>query len=390
MRFRLIFSVLFCLPLLSLAQPAQKPVIVGAERIAIWKPLVARQRVALVVNPTSMVGNQHLVDVMLAEGIDVKKVFAPEHGFRGEADAGAKIADGTDPSTGLPIVSLYGKNKKPSAEMLADIDVVVFDIQDVGARFYTYISTMHYVMEACTENNKRLIVLDRPNPNGDYVDGPVRLPEHESFVAMHPIPVVHGLTVGELARMINGEGWLQDSVVCDLTVVQAQNWDHTQSYTLPVPPSPNLPNQQAVRWYPSLCLLEGTPISIGRGTPWPFQMAGFPNPGYGEFTFRPVSIPGKSTYPKHQNQQCHGLDLREAEAPKRFSLEIILKMYQATPVEEREAFFEPFFTTLAGTPQLAEQIQANFSEEEIRWSWAEDLAKYKAVRKQYLLYPDFE
>ena len=369
---------------------AQESLRVGAARVEIWKPLVQNQRVALVVNPTSMVDSVHLVDLMLAEGVQVQKVFAPEHGFRGEADAGAKIEDGTDPKTGLPIVSLYGRNKKPSPEMLADIDVVVFDIQDVGARFYTYISTMHYVMEACAEEGKRVIVLDRPNPNGDYVDGPVREPDMKSFVAMHPIPVVHGLTVGELATMINGEGWLTGEMVCDLVVVTLEGWDHSQPYTLPVAPSPNLPNQQSIRWYPSLCLLEGTPISVGRGTPWPFQVVGFPAHAFGEFSFRPVSIPGKATYPKHQNVQCYGLDLREQEAPRAFSLGIILEMYRKTPAEEKDAFFEEFFTTLAGTPELAEQIAANFSEEEIRWSWQEKLDAYKALRKQYLLYADFE
>ncbi|MEL6535797.1 MAG: DUF1343 domain-containing protein [Bacteroidota bacterium] len=386
MRVLLLSLFLLSQGILAVAQP----VIVGAERTRIWKPLVRGQKVGLVVNPTSRVGDQHLVDRMLAEGVEVVKVFAPEHGFRGEADAGAKIEDGTDPSTGLPIVSLYGRNKKPSAEMLADLDVVVFDIQDVGARFYTYISTMHYVMEACAENGKRMVVLDRPNPNGDYVDGPVRHPAYQSFVAMHPIPVVHGLTVGELAQMINGEGWLADSRVCDLTVVQLEGWDHAQPYRLPVAPSPNLPNQQSIRWYPSLCLLEGTPISVGRGTAWPFQVAGFPSHTYGDFTFRPVSVPGKATYPKHQNLTCYGMDLREEESPGAFSLRIVMDMYQKTPVAERDAFFEPFFTTLAGTPELAEQISANFSEEEIRWSWKADLDAYKVMRKQYLLYPDFE
>lgn len=386
MRFFVLSVLLLITPIFMVAQP----VTVGAARISVWKPLVEGQRVGLVVNPTSTVGEQHLVDLMLAEGIDVVTVFAPEHGFRGEADAGARIDDGTDPDTGLSIVSLYGRNKKPSAEILAGLDVVVFDIQDVGARFYTYISTMHYVMEACAENDKRVVVMDRPNPNGDYVDGPVRHPAYQSFVAMHPIPVVHGLTVGELAQMINGEGWLADSKVCDLTVIQLQGWDHSQPYRLPIAPSPNLPNQQSILWYPSLCLLEGTPISVGRGTAWPFQVVGFPSKDYGEFSFRPVSIPGKATHPKHQNLNCYGVDLREEEAPRAFSLRVIMEMYQHTPVAERDAFFEPFFTTLAGTPDLAEQISANFSEEEIRWSWEADLQAYKLMRKQYLLYPDFE
>lgn len=378
---------LLFLPILGWAQP---DLLVGAERVSVWRPLVKNKRVAVVVNPTSRVGVDHLVDVMVEEGVQVQKVFAPEHGFRGEADAGAQIADGTDPSTGLPIVSLYGRNKKPSAEMLADVDVVVFDIQDVGARFYTYISTMHYVMEACAEQGKRVIVLDRPNPNGHIVDGPIRKPDYKSFVAMHPIPIVHGLTVGELAQMINGEGWLKDGRVCDLTVVTAEGWDHATPYTLPVAPSPNLPNQQSILWYPSLCLLEGTPISVGRGTPWPFQVVGFPNPSHGEFSFRPVSMPGKATSPKHMGLACYGLDLRTEVAPDQFSLALVIGMYRLAAADEKEVFFEPFFTTLAGTPELAQQIQANFTEEEIRWTWAEELATYKRMRKQYLLYSDFE
>ncbi|MEM1137906.1 MAG: DUF1343 domain-containing protein, partial [Bacteroidota bacterium] len=262
-----------------------KSLVLGAAQFDKYIPQLSAKRVALVVNHTSQIGNTHLLDTLIAQEINVQKVFAPEHGFRGEADAGAKINNSTDSKTGIPVVSVYGKKKKPSSEDLEGVDIIIFDIQDVGARFYTYISTMHYMMEACAENGKEMLVLDRPNPNGDYIAGPIREEGFSSFVGMHPIPIVHGLTVGELAQMINGEGWLEGSKKCKLTVIPVANYDHNIKYSLPIPPSPNLPNDIAVRLYPSLCLFEATMMSIGRGTDFPFQVIGYPDSIYGEFTF---------------------------------------------------------------------------------------------------------
>ena len=272
--------------------------VLGAYQFESYLPLLENRRVGMLVNHTSLVGNTHLVDTLQSLGVDIRKVFAPEHGFRGTADAGEAVEDGIDKATGLPLISLYGSNKKPGREQLADLDVIIFDIQDVGARFYTYISTMHYMMEACAENGKKLIVLDRPNPNGMYVDGPVLEPEFRSFVGMHPIPVVHGLTVGELAKMINGEGWLDNGVKCDLTVIAMDGYTHDSEYALPVKPSPNLPNQLSVQLYPSLCLFEATVVSVGRGTYEPFQQIGHPSFTDMPDSFTPVSIDGMSKYPR--------------------------------------------------------------------------------------------
>jgi len=330
------------------------------------------------------------VDSLLSLGVQVQKVFAPEHGFRGQADAGAKIEDATDTKTGIPLLSLYGSNKKPSPQQLADVDIAIFDIQDVGARFYTYISTMHYVMEACAENGKPIIVLDRPNPNGDYVAGPIRQNGFDSFVGMHPIPIVHGLTVAELAKMINGEGWLDGRVACDLTVVEVENYDHTMSYSLPVAPSPNLPNDASIRLYPSLCLFEPTAISIGRGTDFPFQVAGYPDSIFGTFSFTPVSMPGKATHPKHEDKTCYGLDLREEAADHRFTLQFLLDYHQKCQEKGIEFFTnERFFHLLAGTDELKKQLEAGLNEQAILESWQPELEAYKKMRKRYLLYPDF-
>ena len=288
------------------------PLKLGAERMDVVTRLLKGKRVGLVVNQTSILEKRqiHLLDALVAEGIDVKKVFAPEHGFRGTGDAGEEIKDSRDLKTGIPIISIYGKNKKPSAEQLGDLDVIVFDIQDVGARFYTYISTMHYVMEACAENNKEFIVLDRPNPN-DFVDGPIRQKGFESFVGVDPLPILHGLTVGELAWMINKEGWLKSAPdTCRLKIVKMENWKHGDPYWLPVKPSPNLPNDQSIRLYPSLCFFEATNVSVGRGTYYPFQVLGFPDPKYGDFTFTPTSLPGFDTNPLQKDKVCYGIDLR--------------------------------------------------------------------------------
>ncbi len=342
------------------------------------------RRVALVVNHTSLVGKKHLTDTLLQSGIAVKKIFAPEHGFRGEAEAGETIKDGRDTQTGLPVISLYGNLKKPGPDMLQDIDIVVFDIQDVGARFYTYISTMHYVMEACAENNKPLIILDRPNPNGHYVDGPILEPEFKSFVGMHPIPVVHGMTVGELARMINGEGWLEGHRKCALEVIRVKNWTHNTPYSLPVNPSPNLPNDQAVALYPSICLFEGTVMSVGRGTLTPFQVIGHPDLKNMPYQFTPVTIKGMASNPPHENKVCYGMDLRNVKVKPALDLSYLINMYKAFP--QKEKFFNNYFEKLAGTRALRSQIMQGLSEEEIRKSWEKGLIEFREIRKKYLLY----
>lgn len=372
---------------------AQEPALkLGAERLDVLVPLLEGKRVGLVVNQTSILEHtqEHLLDALLGKHVQVKKVFAPEHGFRGTADAGAEIKDSRDLRTGIPIVSLYGKNKKPTAAQLADIDVLLFDIQDVGTRFYTYISTMHYVMEACAENDKECIVLDRPNPN-DFVDGPLRREGFESFVGMHPIPLLHGLTVGELARMIQGEKWLTTTPdTCRLQVIPMENWKHGDPYWLPVKPSPNLPNDQSIRLYPSLCLFEGTQISIGRGTYFPFQVIGFPDRKYGSFTFTPVSLPGFDTNPVQKDKTCYGVDLRELPFEGGFTLRFLFDFYQKAGQEQAFFFTRPqWFDLLAGSKELRLQLIKGVSEEEIRASWQPELEAYKKIRKKYLLYTDY-
>lgn len=398
-RFEALFSIVFflssCGNAQSVAHSSDKTVsadtadiVTGAARMSEYLPALQGKRVALTVNHTATVGKTHLVDTLLACGINVVKIFAPEHGFRGTADAGEKINNEIDPKTGLPVISLYGKRTKPLPEDLADTDVVIFDIQDVGARFYTFINTMQLLMEACAEQNKELIVLDRPNPNGWYVDGPVLDMKYKSFVGMQPIPIVHGLTVGELAQMINGEGWLSGGIRCRLQVVPCQNYDHTKRYLLPVRPSPNLPNDRAVALYPSLCLFEGTIVSVGRGTEAPFQIIGFPEYPDRTFSFTPRSTEGAKN-PPHKDVTCYGIDFRNQDVSRfGFSLQPLITMYRLAP--QKDKFFVPFFEKLAGTDALRKQIQAGMSEEAIRATWAKDLADYKAMRKKYLLYADFE
>ncbi|MCL1942380.1 MAG: DUF1343 domain-containing protein [Candidatus Azobacteroides sp.] len=348
------------------------------------------KKVGLVVNQTSVVGQNRtlLPDTLLSLAVDVRKIFAPEHGFRGDADAGETIVGGKDEKTGLPVVSLYGRNKKPSSEQLSDLDILVFDIQDVGVRFFTYISTMHYVMEACAENNKKLLILDRPNPN-DYVDGPMLENMQKSFVGMHPIPVLHGLTVGELARMINGEKWLSSRSECPLKVIPAEYWKHGQSYSLPVKPSPNLPNDRAVALYPSLCFFEATRISVGRGTYFPFQVIGAPDKEYGSFSFTPESLPGFDKNPMHKNTVCYGMDLRNVNSKGGLTLYYLIDFYKKS--KQGAAFFSSpsFMDKLAGTASLRKQIIAGKSEQEIRAGWKKALDEYKTLRKKYLLYPDY-
>ncbi len=366
-------------------EAVQQRLLTGSEQLDVLLPKLGKQRVGIVVNHTSLVGKTHLADTLLKRGVALKKIFAPEHGFRGTADAGEEIKDGLDTRTGLPVVSLYGNNKKPSPEQLADIDIMVFDIQDVGVRFYTYISTLHYVMEACAENNKQLIVLDRPNPNGDYIDGPVLETKHTSFVGMHPIPIVHGLTVGELALMINGEGWLGTNKICSIEVIPVKNWKRSDRYSVPMKPSPNLPNDQAIRLYPSTCLFEGTVLSLGRGTQYPFQVIGHPDLKNMPYQFTPVSIEGMSKNPPLENKLCYGIDLREVPVKPQFDLSYLISMYQAFP--DKDKFFNNYFEKLSGTDALRQQIRSGQTEEQIRASWQKDLDVYKEKRKKYLLYP---
>jgi len=354
---------------------------VAADRTKAYLPLLENNKIAIVGNQTSMIKHTHLVDSLMSLGVDIVRVFSPEHGFRGKADAGAKIEDGIDIKTGLPIISLYGKNKKPSSKQLEKIDVLLFDIQDVGARFYTYISTLHYVMEAAGEKNIKIIVLDRPNPNGHYIDGPIREDGFESFVGMHPIPIVHGMTIGEYAKMINGENWI--SKRCDLTVIEMENYTHDMHYDLPIKPSPNLPNSKSINLYPSLCLFEGTNISIGRGTDYPFQHFGAP---YLEsnYSFTPKSGEG-SKYPKHKNIECFGTDLRfQDNYLTDINLNWIINSYNNCPYKEK--FFTNFFDKLAGTDKLRLQIIEGKTEKEIKESWKVDLYKFKVIREKYLIY----
>lgn len=343
-------------------------------------------RIGIVGNQTSIVGHTHLIDTLISQGIKVQKIFCPEHGFRGNVQAGSVIANSTDPTTGLPIVSLYGKNKKPSVAQLRDVDAIVFDLQDVGCRFYTYISTLHYVMESCAEMHIPLFVLDRPNPNGHYVDGPVLNKALTSFVGMHPVPIVYGMTIGEYATMINGEYWIHDSLQCDLHIVELSGYTHQSRYELPVPPSPNLPNAQAVALYPSLCLFEGTNISVGRGTEWPFQVIGSPYyKGDSTFRFKPQVVHGAAENPLFKNQTCRGLDLREAEVLPRLDLSYLIEMYQGNTQHE---FFlsNNFFEKLAGTTLLRQQIRQGLGEEAIRKTWQKDLDEFNQIRSKYLLY----
>lgn len=397
-RTRLVFSFLYFLCFLGISQETsfsvqfKTDIVLGAERAEEYLPFLKGKRVGVVANQTSVIGSSHLVDLLLSQGIEVKKVFSPEHGFRGTASAGEYVQSSKDKKTGLPIVSLYGTNKKPKPEQIADIDVLLFDIQDVGARFYTYISTLHYVMEAAAENNKEVLVLDRPNPNGFYVDGPVLKPGFESFVGMHPIPVVHGLTVGELATMINGEGWLKGNKKCKLTVVECVNYTHSDFYELPVPPSPNLPTMSAVYLYPSLCFFEGTSVSVGRGTDLPFQVIGSPLIDSGSYSFVPKSTIG-ATNPKYMGKECKGYNLSVfgllyVRNTKGLYLHWLIGMNQKTQGDfiTRARFFD----LLAGTDQFRKQIEKKESIESIKKSWETDLDSYKKMRKKYLLYPDFE
>lgn len=361
--------------------------ILGGERIALYLDSLKGKRVAIVGNQTSMVGKTHLVDTLLSLGIDVKKVFAPEHGFRGDADAGEKVYNGTDMKTGLPLISLYGNNKKPKAAQLADIDIVVYDIQDIGVRFYTYISTLHYVMESCAENNKPVIVLDRPNPNGHYVDGPVRDSLHKSFLGMHPVPIVYGMTIGEYAMMVNDECWLADSVHCDLTVIPCKNYSRKMKYSISIPPSPNIRSDAAVALYPSLCLFEATTVSIGRGTERPFEYFGHPNFPVTEFTFTPIPSFGAKN-PLWANKVCFGFDLNASSKKRTYDINMNWLLQAKNLLGDSLPFIDQptFFDRLAGTSELRKQINEGWTIKEIRASWKPDIQAFRKIRAKYLIY----
>ncbi len=396
-----------------------KNVIVGANQTEKYLPLLNGKKVGIVANQTSVIfkvnkkeiatsqkaprndAYTHLVDSLISLKVNVTNIFVPEHGFRGKADAGEKVKDGLDTKTGIPIISLYSANKKPKLEQLKEtkkyetdietgvskIDIMVFDLQDVGARFYTYISTLHYVMEACAEANIPMLILDRPNPNGHYIDGPILEPEHKSFVGMHPVPVVHGMTIGEYAQMINGEEWLENGIQCDITVIPVKNYTHETQYNLPIKPSPNLPNDVAINLYPSLCFFEGTNVSAGRGTDKQFQIFGSPflNTDMFPYTYLFIPQPNEGAkYPKHQGKLCYGMDLSKNKRLNRLDLNYLIEAYQAT--ENKDEFFNTFFVKLAGTKSLQKQIEGRHTAHEIKKNWVRGLQTYDTMRQAYLIY----
>lgn len=370
----------------------------GAEQTELYINVLKNKRVAILANPTSIIGKKHLVDSLLKRGINIVKVFGPEHGFRGNASAGTIVDDETDAATGIKLISLYGKKRKPSAEDLSDVDLVIFDIQDVGCRFYTYINVLRDLMEACAENHKLLYIFDRPNPNGYLVDGPVLTMDYKSGIGQFPVPIAHGMTIGEFALMINGEKWLPGDLTCELKIIELKNYTHEREYILPVKPSPNLNTQQSIMLYPSTCLFEGTRLNHGRGTMYPFTVIGSPDyKGIYNFSYTPESIPGMSETPLFMKEVCYGIDLRnfktdELRKSGRINLNWIIELYNAYP--EKDKFFDRSFSNqignidfLAGTPDFKEQIRNGLSVEEIQKSWEPALSEYKEMRKKYLLYP---
>lgn len=381
---RLLFLLLLCG---CFSCFAQQPLLTGADRTDVYLPLLKGKRVGMLVNQTSIIGSSHLVDSLLKLDVKIVKIFSPEHGFRGEADAGEKLGNTVDKKTGLPIVSLYGKHRKPDAKDLADVDVLIFDLQDVGVRFYTYISSLEELMEAAAEHGKPLLVLDRPNPNGHYIDGPILDTAFRSFVGMQPIPTVHGMTVGEYAKMLNGEGWLDNKAQCRLTVIPCAGYTHRTMYQLPVKPSPNLPNMASIYLYPSTCLFEGTVFSLGRGTDKPFQVYGHPALPKDLFSFTPRSLPGAKS-PVLMDQTCYGYDLsHEAHPDNKIRLDWIINAYKLFP--DKDKFFNAFFNKLAGNKELMAQIKAGKSPGQIRKTWEAGLAAFGKIRQKYLLYEDF-
>lgn len=391
-----LFVIIILLAHSCAIQSAEKEVVrirTGAEQVDKYMPLLGSKSVGIVANHTTIINNTHLVDTLLELGVNVKKIFSPEHGFRGNADAGEHVKNYTDKKTGLPVISLYGNSKKPNLDDISDLDIIIFDLQDVGVRFYTYVSTMHYVMEACAESGVELLILDRPNPNGFYVDGPVLDTLYSSFVGMHPVPIVHGMTIAEYAQMINGEKWLKDGIQCSLSFIPCENYNHDSLYDLPRNPSPNLQNMRSIYLYPSLGLFEGTSLSAGRGTKYPFQVFGGPDLMNVEFTFTPVRIDGASKYPKHRDELCYGVDLRninvkDLNSKKQLQLDWIIFAYNN--VTNKDDFFKNFFYNISGVKELKEQIISGKTSEEIRESWEVDLKKFKEKRKKYLIYKDFK
>ncbi len=384
MKWLLTLLLLIMAPLLT----AREPILTGAEQPERYLPLLAGKKVGLLVNQTSRVGEQHLVDFLLQQQVQVVGIFAPEHGFRGDADAGAKIDDSRDTRTGLPIWSMYGASKKPDLSLLQQLDVVIFDIQDVGVRYYTYISSMHYMMEAAAAAGVAMLVLDRPNPNGAYLDGPVLELKFQSFVGMHPIPLLHGMTVGELAKMIKGENWIANAENLQLTVIPNANYQRDLPYELPIPPSPNLPNSQAIKLYPSLGFFEATPMSVGRGTPFPFQVLGYDQFATDEFSFIPVSTPGAALNPPLKDKQLYGEDLRQV-ATDGLTLAYLMRWQQLFASHAKVLFTAAdFMDKLAGTDKLRLQIERGDSEQQIRDSWQGALQRFKQQRQPYLLYPE--
>ncbi|MEP5613946.1 MAG: DUF1343 domain-containing protein [Cyclobacteriaceae bacterium] len=356
-------------------------VLPGAYQLEEYLPNLNNKTVAVTVNHSSLIESTHLVDTLLSLGVQLNKVFTPEHGFTGTVSDGVVI-EYKENDKPFELISLYGKNKKPNVDQLANIDVMLFDIQDVGARFYTYISTMHYVMEACAQLGIPMIILDRPNPNASYVDGPVLDTAFSSFVGMHPVPVVHGMTIGEYARMINGEGWLSDGIACEIRVVKNKNWNHQSEYPIPIKPSPNLPNDLSISLYPSLCFFEGTIMSVGRGTSYPFQQIGHPDYPDSSYQFTPVSMEG-SKWPPLEDIKCNGLSFASNTPVYELNLSLLLDAYKKM---DRSDFFNSYFKTLSGTDELQKQIEAGMSEQEIRQSWSSGLAKFREMRESYLLY----
>lgn len=367
-----------------------KHVVVGAERMLEYEKVISNKSIGLLVNQTSMVKNKHLIDTLVNLGFDIKKIFTPEHGFKGAIERGKKIENDTlkIENKKIPIISMYGLNRIPSDESMLGIDIVIFDIQDVGARFYTYISAMHNMMVKCAKLKIEFLILDRPNPNGNYIDGPVLEKEFKSYVGMHEIPIVHGCTVGELAKMIKGEKWIDNSQDLKLNIIKVKNWDHTKNYILPVKPSPNLPNHQSILLYPSLCLFEQTIISIGRGTEFPFQIIGHPQSSIKDYNFTPKSIIEESK-PKFENKISYGIDLRKKKVDKKINLKYLIDFYNDLKKID-DSFFGKYFFRIAGNKTLENQIISGISENEIRASWQEKIDSYKVIRKKYLLYKDFE
>ncbi len=393
--FHLLMGIIFLFPVTACAQEDQVKkvsygeIVPGDARLDLYLPLIQNKNVALVANHTSIIGKTHLADTLVSLGIRVKTIFTPEHGYRGDVAEGEAIDNTKTAGTNIEVVSLYGKKKKPSGSDLKGIQAVVFDLQDVGARFYTYLSTLTLVMEACAEHHIPLIVLDRPNPNGFYIDGPVLDTAYRSFVGMHPIPVVYGMTIGEFARMVNGEGWLANGLHCDLTVIPLKKYTRNMIVSLPVKPSPNLPDWRSVYLYPSLCFFEGTVVSVGRGTPTPFQIYGYPGITYGDYSFVPRAG-AVSKHPKLMDKTCYGENLsgyaeQYKTNPKRLNLSWLIRAYN--DLKKSSTFFNGYFDTLAGTDRLRRQIETGMSEKEIRQSWQKDLSHFKKIRKKYLLYP---